>query len=136
MLVKSGDESLATVDICCTDLYSGRITLYKAGAAPSYIRKAGKVGFVEASSLPAGILNSVEFQETRLQLDAGDIVVMISDGVTQTGEDWVLDELQRFEGSDMQWLCERLSSLAKLRRSEAHDDDITVFALMIQNSAP
>lgn len=134
MLVKSGDESLATVDICCADLYSGRITLYKAGAAPSYIRKAGKVGFVEASSLPAGILNSVEFQQTKLQLDAGDIVVMISDGVTQTGEDWVLDELQRFEGSDMQWLCERLSSLAKLRRSEAHDDDITVFALMLQNS--
>lgn len=132
MLIKSSDESLATIDICCADLYSGKITLYKAGAAPSYIRKNGKVGFVESESLPTGILHSVEFQQTSLQLGSGDIVVMISDGVTQIGEDWVLDELNRFEGTDMQWLCERLSSLARLRRSELHDDDITVFALMIQ----
>lgn len=134
MLIKSGDESLATVDICRADLYRGSITLYKAGAAPSYIRKGGKVGFVESSSLPAGILNSVEFQETTLSLDAGDIVLMISDGVTQIGEDWVLDELDRFEGDDMQWLCERISSLAKLRRNELHDDDITVFALMMHDA--
>lgn len=135
MLIKSGDESLATVDICDADLYKGSITLYKAGAAPSYVKKSGRVGFIESSSLPAGILNSVEFQQTTLSLSAGDVVVMVSDGVTQTGEDWLLDELERYSGTDMQWLCERISSLAKLRRTELHDDDITVFAFMLHDSA-
>lgn len=135
MLIKSGDESLATVDICLADLYSGCVTLYKAGAAPSYIRKNGRVGYVESSSLPAGILSPIEFEQTRLQLEEGDIVVLVSDGVTQTGEDWVLDELERFAGSDMQAFCERVASLAKLRRTELHDDDITVFALQIHKIA-
>ncbi|MCI8622308.1 MAG: SpoIIE family protein phosphatase [Provencibacterium sp.] len=134
MLVKSGDESLATVDICLADLYNGSVTLYKAGAAPSYIRKGGRVGYVESSSLPAGILNSIEFEKTTLQLDEGDIVVLVSDGVTQTGEDWVLDELERFNGSDMQWFCDRISTMAKLRRTELHDDDITVFALQLHKT--
>ncbi|RGB67898.1 SpoIIE family protein phosphatase [Provencibacterium massiliense] len=135
MLIKSGDESLATVDICSTDLYRGSVTLYKAGAAPSYLRKSGKVGYVESSSLPAGILNSVEFEKTSLQLSAGDIIVLVSDGVTQTGEEWVLDELERFGSENMQALCERIATLAKLRRSEVHDDDITVFAMMLHEAA-
>ncbi|MCI8441808.1 MAG: SpoIIE family protein phosphatase [Provencibacterium sp.] len=135
MLIKSGDESLATVDICLTDLYSGCVTLYKAGAAPSYIRKGGRVGYIESASLPAGILSPVEFEETRLQLEEGDIVLLVSDGVTQTGEDWVLDELERFNGSDMQGFCDRIAALAKLRRTELHDDDITVFALQIHKIA-
>lgn len=134
MLIKSGDESLATVDICLADLYSGCITLYKAGAAPSYVRKAGKVGYVESASLPAGILSAIEFEETCLQLEDGDIVLLVSDGVTQTGEDWVLDELERFDGADMQRLCERIAALAKLRRTEQHDDDITVFALQLHKA--
>lgn len=135
MLIKSGDESLATVDICRADLYKGSVTLYKAGAAPSYVKKSGRVGFVESSSLPAGILNSVQFEETSLLLCEGDILLMVSDGVSPTGEDWVLDELERYTGTDMQILCERIATIAQLKRQDTHDDDITVCALLLHGAA-
>ncbi len=33
LMVKSGDESIATVDIACLDLFSGHLDSLKAGAA-------------------------------------------------------------------------------------------------------
>ena len=37
LLVKAGDESLATLDIGCIDLYTGNAEFLKAGAACSFV---------------------------------------------------------------------------------------------------
>jgi stage II sporulation protein E len=63
MLVKSGEESLATVDIVAVDLYTGKTEFYKAGAAPTYVHKSGRSGSVESTSLPAGILSSIRLKK-------------------------------------------------------------------------
>ena len=39
LMIKSEDESLSTVDLASVDLYSGMLTLKKAGAAATYIRR-------------------------------------------------------------------------------------------------
>ena len=41
MLFKSTDESLATVDGANIDLFTGQVQLFKAGAAPTVIRRSG-----------------------------------------------------------------------------------------------
>lgn len=41
-MVKSEDESLSTVDVAKIDLYSGRVTLNKAGAPLTYIKKTAE----------------------------------------------------------------------------------------------
>ena len=46
MLFKSTDESLATVDVACIDLLSGRTELLKAGAAPTVMLRGGKCGAI------------------------------------------------------------------------------------------
>ena len=38
LVCKSSDESFATLEICAVDLYSGKIDLYKAGSANTYIK--------------------------------------------------------------------------------------------------
>lgn len=134
MLIKSSDESLATVDICEIDRYTGRVTLYKAGAAPSFVKKEGRVGYILSSSLPAGIVGSIEFETTAITLGGGDTVLLCSDGVCSGGEEWLLDELERQNGSDMQLLAERIASLAKMRAPKEHGDDITVCALQLVES--
>lgn len=80
LLVKSGDESLATIDITGVDLYTGKAEFYKAGAAPTFLRKSGKGGYVESSSLPVGILGGVNFEKNAVTLRDGDVIVMVSDG--------------------------------------------------------
>ena len=128
LLVKTGEESLATIDIAAVDLYSGRVDLYKAGAAPTFIRRHKRTGYVDSASLPAGILSSVEFEKSSLQLSAGDLIVMVSDGATTSGTDWIRHTIDRFEGDDLQSLCEDITTTARLKRSDSRDDDITVLA--------
>lgn len=132
LMIKSGDESLATLDIASVDLYSGKADFYKAGAAPTYLIRNGKAGYVESSSLPVGILRGVTFGHSAASLRENDVLVMISDGVTATGSDWVKTELEYLKSGDMQRMCERLAATAKNRRKDNHEDDITVLAAALR----
>ncbi len=134
MLFKSTDESLATVDISCIDLFSGRTDLLKAGAAPTVIRRNGKSGRAQSTSLPAGILREVGFDKATVKLRPGDVVVMMSDGATSEGTEWICAELEAWRDGSAQALAEHLSHCARRRRSDNHDDDITVMTAIIERA--
>ncbi len=78
--------------------------------------------------MPAGILRGVSFGHSLLSLEPEDTIIMVSDGVTATGAEWVKAELASLKGDDVQELCEKLAKAAKSRRSDNHEDDITVLA--------
>lgn len=133
MLFKSTDESLATVDVSCIDLFSGRCDLLKAGAAPTIVRRNGKSGKAQSTSLPAGILRDVGFDKASIKLRPGDIVLMMSDGVTSEGTDWICAEADSWQGR-AQDLAEHIAKCAKRRRSDNHQDDITVMAAIVEKA--
>jgi len=132
LLIKSGEESLATIDICSLDLFTGKAEFYKAGAAPTYVVKNGKAGYIESTSLPAGILRGVAFEKSSLTLHEGDLILMVSDGVIATGADWIKSELENHAAFDVQALCEKITATAKLRRVDGREDDITAVAALVQ----
>ncbi len=134
MLFKSTDESLATVDVACLDLYTGKLNLLKAGAAPTVVMRSGRTGKAESSSLPAGILRNIGFDKASLKMKEGDIVIMMSDGAASEGTDWIREELEKFEGGRAQRLAEHLCRCAQRRRNGAHEDDITVIAIIIEKA--
>lgn len=134
MLFKSTDESLATVDIACIDLFSGRTDMLKAGAAPTIVRRSGKCGVAQSTSLPAGILREVGFDKATVKLRSGDIIVMMSDGVTTEGTDWICAELEGWRDKNAQQLAEHLAHAAKRRRTDDHQDDITVLAAIVERN--
>ena len=128
LLVKSGEESLSTVDLASVDLFTGRVSFYKAGAAPSFLVRDGKCGYVESTSLPVGILSQVGFEKSGITLREGDLLVMVSDGVTDLGVEWVLPELQGKKDASPGEICRHLLECALQRRKQGHTDDITVVA--------
>jgi len=134
MLFKSSDESLATMDIARIDLFTGNIELFKAGAAPTFVRKNGKTGRAESASLPVGILKDVSFDRAGIRLRAGDILLLVSDGVTLDGTEWLRDELERWNDGNAQELAEHICCLAKRRRMQNRADDITVMAAIVQKA--
>ncbi len=134
MLFKSTDESLATLDIANIDLYTGQLKLYKAGAAPTIVRRQGKTGKAESTSLPAGILRNISFDKASVKCRFGDIVVLMSDGVTSTGTDWIRAEIEAWRDGEAQDLAERICECAKRRRDEKHQDDITVLVAILEKS--
>lgn len=134
MLFKSTDESLATLDISCIDLFSGKTELLKAGAAPTLVRRNGRTGRAECKTLPAGILNEVGFDRATVTLKEDDILVMMSDGVSTEGTDWICAELEAYKGGGAKQLSEMIATAARRRRKDGHDDDITVFAAILEKA--
>lgn len=134
MLFKSTDESLATVDIASIDLFTGRVELYKAGAAPTLVRRSGRTGKAESTSLPAGILREVSFDKAVVRCKENDIVVLMSDGAVSEGTEWIKDEIEGFEGGTAEQLSERICEGAKRRRTDGHEDDITVMTAVIKRA--
>ncbi len=134
MLYKSTDESLSTLDISCIDLHTGRTELLKAGAAPTLILRNGRTGRAECRSLPAGILHDVGFDRAAVTLKEGDVLLMMSDGACSDGTDWICAELEAFKGGGAKQLSEHIATAARRRRHDGHDDDITVFAAIIEKA--
>ena len=133
LMVKSGDESLATLDVLSFDMFTGGIELMKAGAPMTFIRKGGKVFSIESPSLPVGILPNVEFSYSTEALLPGDIVVMLSDGAVATGEDWIANIIRNWNKSSQE-LANLITDEATARRSDGHDDDITVLTMIVQSA--
>lgn len=90
LLVKSSEESLATLDCACVDLFNGKCEFYKAGAPKSYVLKNNSLSKCELSSMPAGILRGIEFAKRTTVLNVGDEIIMMSDGITDLGK--ILDD--------------------------------------------
>lgn len=133
MLFKSTDESLATVDISCIDLFTGKTTLLKAGAAPTVVVRSGKVGKAESTSLPAGILRETAFDTADIKIKADDLIIMMSDGAVANGTDWILAEAARFDG-DVQKLADRIAKKASEIRDDGYSDDITVIVSSLKKA--
>ena len=76
-----------TVDLVRLQLDTGRGTLYKWGAASSYLLKNGQLRKFGTASPPPGL--NVHARETvdRLSLSGGEVLILLSDG---TGEDMLL----------------------------------------------
>ena len=134
MLFKSTDESLATVDIVSVDLFTGKTELYKAGAAPTFIRRSGRAGKAESASLPAGILRDIRFDTATVRCKTEDIIVLISDGAMTDGTEWIKKELEDWQSGSAQALAEKLCESAFRRRQDDRLDDITVIAAILKKS--
>lgn len=134
MLFKSSDESLATMDVASIDLFTGTTELYKAGAAPTIVRRNGRSGRAESHSLPIGILKEVSFDRAGIRLKSEDILLLVSDGVTFDGTEWIRQELENWRDGGAQDLAEHICDCARRRCVNTRPDDITVMAAILEKA--
>ena len=79
------EDKFITLGLCVLDAATRKLTLTSAGHTPVIIRRAdGRAEEVgqEVSGLPLGIMEDSVYQQTEVQLNPGDVVVIYSDGVT------------------------------------------------------
>lgn len=131
LLVKSSEESLATLDCACIDLFNGKCEFFKAGAPRSYVLKNGALSRCELSSMPAGILRGIEFAKRTTVLNTGDEIIMMSDGITDIGEEW-LESFIRFDESDNpNDKAKAILDFALKNSNERRRDDMSVIVAKI-----
>jgi sigma-B regulation protein RsbU (phosphoserine phosphatase) len=67
-------------------------TIANAGATPPMVCRAGRTFTPEASGVPVGLLENVEYEETEFAAEPGDVILLYSDGVQDQqnpqGEDY------------------------------------------------
>lgn len=83
MVLQGQDHAFSTLDLARTDLYTGELELYKIGAAATFIRRGKEVEYIAPGSLPAGASLDLQPEIIRRQLQSGDFLVMVSDGVLE-----------------------------------------------------
>lgn len=133
IMVKSSEESFATLDVCCIDLYTGEIEIYKAGAPVTFIKSNGKLHKADIASLPAGILPNITFSTYTQKLGDDDLIVMVSDGALSTGEDWICSTIKNWHNGTIQDLADFITDETVSRRNDGRDDDITVIVMRLMS---
>lgn len=71
----------STIDMSVFDLYSGVCELIKAGASSTFIKKGDQVEHLSSTSLPIGVLHTIEIDSVKRKLGDGDFVIMVTDGI-------------------------------------------------------
>lgn len=128
LLVKSNDESLATLDIANIDLFTGKCEIFKAGAPASYIIRGGNVTKCALSSLPAGILRGIEFAKRTAVLRLDDCVLLCSDGITDLGDDWLYQTVAKAGEASPQALADYILAAAMKASGDCPRDDMSIIA--------
>ncbi|MBQ8850709.1 MAG: SpoIIE family protein phosphatase [Clostridia bacterium] len=124
-------ECSATVDLMELDLYLGRACLYKSGAAPTYVYRDGSLFKLRSHTVPVGIIKELDFRKIDLELRSSDVVVMVSDGVTDGREEcpWLFDLLRSQSDAEPERIAELVVKYAK---SEGATDDISVIVAKVK----
>lgn len=93
-LLAAGEQgNMSTLDLCSMDLYSGYCEFIKVGSSSSFIKRDNLVERISAGNLPLGIFQKPDMEMISRQLQDGDYLIFITDGI--------LDALSQGIGEDM-----------------------------------
>jgi len=129
-----GTECSATVDLAEIDLIHGTACFVKSGAAPSYVVRTGSLYKLESNTAPIGIMDEIDAEKIKFDLKDGDVLVMMTDGVTQSLEDGVwLANLITYEWDErLDVMAEKIIDNAAL--SNKRNDDMTVVLVRVSEN--
>ena len=141
LVLRSEEDCFSTLDICSIDLHTGYAEFIKIGAAATYLLRNGEVNMIKSSSLPIGMLNTVDIEVSHRTLRENDIIIMVTDGITEAVEYggeatakmgmWITQSLCEFSVSNPQNIAELLLHDAEKRVGGVLRDDMTVIAARI-----
>lgn len=131
LLRHGGRECSATVDLFSFDMLTGEALFVKSGATPSYIKRGSSLFRVRASTAPIGIMSTVDAEKIRVEVKEGDVIVMLTDGISPLVEDsaFLVELLSHTDESSPHTVAEKIVNAA--RAEGPVRDDLTVAVLRI-----
>lgn len=132
----SEGECFTTVDLMEADLLTGRARFIKSGAAPSFVIRGGQLFRLHSKTVPVGIIRALDAEAISFDLQDGDTVIMMSDGVTGNYEDcpWLYELLcSGLMHMDSPAAAARLIG-ERAAQAMGREDDITVCVMQVERA--
>ncbi|SDG75844.1 SpoIIE family protein phosphatase [Desulfosporosinus hippei] len=132
LVLRSPEESFVTIDMAILDLESTGLKLIKVGASPSYLIGQDGVKKIESSSLPAGILNQIDTPIIEMDMQSGEALILLTDGVQDVikeGGDWIMEFLEKTPLDKSQEMADLIGQEARRISGGDLDDDGIVMVI-------
>lgn len=127
----SENECSATVDLLELDTVRSQAYFCKCGAAPTYVFRENNLMKLRSGTMPIGIIDQVDCRVVKFGIDRGDLIIMMSDGVSQGKEEcpWLYDLLcHTVSGDRLENIAQRIIRNARTFGSR---DDISVCVIRV-----
>lgn len=131
LLCVNNEDEFSTVDVCVVDCVNNYYDFIKLGATYGFIKHEKSVEIIQNSGLPIGVLEEVKPHVTKKLIDPFDIVILVSDGVSEAYEDvnTLQEIILNIQDINPQTICNKILSIAKEKRPSS--DDMTVLAMRV-----
>ncbi|MBE6671143.1 MAG: hypothetical protein E7593_02960, partial [Ruminococcaceae bacterium] len=125
-------ECFSTVDLLEIDLLNGRAGFVKSGAIASYVVRGDKIFRINSNTMPVGITREINAEEVKFELEDGDVIVMVSDGVGQSAEELVAvsNILTYSWEDDLQKMADKILNNAV--EGASRSDDVSVGIIRVK----
>ncbi|MGE7186897.1 stage II sporulation protein E [Peribacillus sp. NPDC006672] len=139
--LRTTDEIFSTLDLAMIDLQDARAKFLKICSIPSFIKRGDRIIKIESSNLPMGIIQDFDVDVVSEELKAGDILIMMSDGVfdgpshVENIEFWLKRKIKEMETEDPQEISDLILEEV-IRTKGIIDDDMTVVTSKIKHNTP
>ena len=131
-----GGRGFVTATLTLVDSATGALVVTNAGHPPTYLLRAGEVTEIMLPSSPLGTLGD-DFGQTRLELQPGDVVVWLSDGLIEGagageedfGYERVVEALTGLPPEPTEVRSRLLEAVARHTGGGAPEDDRTLLVM-------
>ena len=133
MTANVSDDMYATIDAVILDMYNGNVEFIKNGACSTYIKTKEGVQIIKDASIPVGMSNSVKSVTYDKDLEEGDMVLICSDGVQDSGEEnWLKNILEKLQTENVQKIADIIIKESIDNNFGIAKDDMTIIIARVR----
>lgn len=140
--LRSTDEIFSTLDLAIIDLQTASAKFLKVGSSPSFIKRGNRLIKVSSNNLPIGIIDNFDVDVVSETLKAGDVLIMMSDGVfegpkhIENHEAWMRRKIADIQTTNPQEIADIILEEVIRTSKGSIDDDMTVVVSKIEHNLP
>ncbi len=140
--LRTTDEIFSTLDLSMIDLQDASVKFLKVGSTPSFIKRGQQVTKIQSNNLPIGIIKEFDVDVVHDQLKAGDLLIMMSDGIfegpkhVENYEAWMIRKIREIGTDKPQEIADIILEEVIRTSSGKIEDDMTIVVAQINHNIP
>ena len=133
LLSLNSEETFSAVDVCVLDLNNAICDFIKLGATYGFVKRPNETIVIDSSGLPLGVLDEMRPHITKNIVQANDIIILVSDGITDAFYDReeLVDFINDIDNINPQIIADNILNKAMELNDNISKDDMSVIVVRV-----